>query len=172
LGLGLALAQRLVLAHGGRIQAQSPGPSQGSTFTVYLPRADATETVTAFEHAEPDRRASRRRILVIEDNADAREALRLGLQIAGHEVHEAATGPDGVEMALRLKPDTVLLDIGLPGLDGYEVAQRLRTAHDAPRLIAITGYGQPADRERAPQAGIQHYLVKPIDPAELAQLLQ
>jgi signal transduction histidine kinase len=172
LGLGLALAQRLVLAHGGRIQAASPGPSQGSTFTVYLPRADAMESVTASRHDEPDRRASRRRILLIEDNADAREALRLGLQIAGHEVHEAANGPDGVEMALRLKPDTVLLDIGLPGLDGYAVAERLRTTRDAPRLIAITGYGQPADRERARKVGIEHYLVKPINPAELARLLQ
>jgi signal transduction histidine kinase/CheY-like chemotaxis protein len=143
LGLGLALAHRLVLAHGGRIEAASPGPSQGSTFTVYLPGAAAAERATPVEDAEPNR-ASHRRILIIEDNADAREALRLRLQTAGHEVHEATTGPEGIEAALRLKPDVVLLDIGLPGLDGYQVAQRLRSAQIAPRLIAVTGYGQPA----------------------------
>ena len=171
LGLGLALAQRLVQAHGGRIHAASPGPSRGSTFTVHLPRVDATESSAPSQDAEPSHSTPRRRILIIEDNADTREALRLGLQTAGHEIHEAATGPDGIDAAARVKPDIVLLDIGLPGLDGYQVAQQLSIAPDAPRLIAITGYGQPADRERARNAGIQHYLVKPIDPAELARLL-
>jgi two-component system CheB/CheR fusion protein len=112
-----------------------------------------------------------RRILIIEDNDDAREALRLQLQIAGHEVHGAATGPEGIKMAASLKPDVVLLDIGLPGLDGYQVAEHLRTANEGPRLIAITGYGQPEARERARNAGIEQYLVKPIDAAELARLL-
>jgi CheY-like chemotaxis protein len=110
--------------------------------------------------------------LVIEDNADVREALRLQLQVAGHEVHEATTGPEGVELAAGVGPDVVLLDIGLPGLDGYQVARRIRAAAgDRPRLIAITGYGQPGDRDRAREAGIEHYLVKPIDASDLARLL-
>jgi signal transduction histidine kinase len=170
LGLGLALAQRLVAAHGGRIVASSPGPSGGSTFTIYLPRVDATELAGPTDEACATG-VSPRRILIIEDNDDAREALRLQMQMAGHEVHEAASGPEGVEMAVSLKPDVVLLDIGLPGLDGYQVAERIHAAGDGPRLIAITGYGQPADRERARNAGIEGYLVKPIDVAELARLL-
>jgi CheY-like chemotaxis protein len=95
----------------------------------------------------------RGRILIIEDNEDTRDALRLQLQIAGHDVHVAATGPDGIRVAAGLQPEVVLLDIGLPGLDGYQVAQQLRTADYGPRLIAITGYGQPEDRERARNAG-------------------
>ncbi|HEX5648785.1 MAG TPA: MASE1 domain-containing protein [Steroidobacteraceae bacterium] len=170
LGLGLALAQRLVVAHGGRIVASSPGPSGGSTFTVYLPRVDATELAAPTGEACASS-VSPRRILIIEDNDDAREALRLQLQLAGHEIHEAASGPEGVEMAVSLKPDVVLLDIGLPGLDGYQVAERIHAAGDGLRLIAITGYGQPADRERARRAGIERYLVKPVDAAELARLL-
>jgi CheY-like chemotaxis protein len=171
LGLGLALAQRLVAAHGGRIEAASPGSAQGSTFTVHLPRVDAARTSKPLDAADSNDGVSGRRILVIEDNVDARDALCLGLQLAGHEVHEASTGPEGIEVALRVKPQIVLLDIGLPGLDGYEVARRLRAVQDAPRLIAITGYGHAADRERARDVGIEHYLVKPIDPEDLARLL-
>jgi two-component system CheB/CheR fusion protein len=138
---------------------------------VYLPRADSAAPEEPIEPAAPDARGSPRRILIIEDNADAREALRLGLQVAGHEVHEASDGPEGIESAARVKPDVVLLDIGLPGLDGFQVAQRLRDTTKTLRLIAISGYGQAADRDRATSAGFDHYLVKPIDPAELARLL-
>jgi signal transduction histidine kinase len=171
LGLGLTLAQRLVQVHGGRILAASPGPSQGSTFTVCLPRVDAPQVATPGEHADDSGFAAPRRILIIEDNADVREALSLQLQVAGHEVHEAATGLEGLEAAARVNPDVVLLDIGLPGLDGYQVAQQLRRTNDVARLIAITGYGQPEDRERARNAGIEQYLVKPVDAATLARLL-
>ncbi len=172
LGLGLALAQRLVHAHGGRICATSPGPSQGSTFTVHLPRVDVAERTASIDDDRAGGLLPSRRILIIEDNDDAREALRLQLQIAGHEVHVAVTGPEGVQMAVRMSPDVVLLDIGLPGLDGYQVAQRLREAGVARRLIAISGYGQPEDRERARNVGIDQYLVKPIDAAELFRLLR
>jgi signal transduction histidine kinase/CheY-like chemotaxis protein len=171
LGLGLALSQRLVQAHGGRIVAVSPGPSLGSTLTVHLPRVDAPEATAHVEESRESTLATPRRILIIEDNADAREALRLQLRLAGHDVHEAATGPDGIEAATRVVPDVVLLDIGLPGLDGYEVARRLRAARDGLRIIAVTGYGQPEDRERARVAGIDHLLIKPVDCAELARLL-
>jgi signal transduction histidine kinase/CheY-like chemotaxis protein len=171
LGLGLTLAQRLVMAHGGRIVADSPGPSQGSTFTVHLPRANPVAVITSVDGVHAGGPAAPRRILIIEDNEDARDALRLHLQSAGHEVHAAASGLEGIEMAAGLQPNVVLLDIGLPGLDGYRVAEQLRTADYRPRLIAITGYGQPGDRERARRAGIEHYLLKPIDVTELARLL-
>ena len=90
---------------------------------------------------------------------------------AGHDVYEAASGIDGLEAAVRVKPEVVLLDIGLPGLDGYQVAQRLRAKDNSPRLIAITGYGQPEDRRRALDAGIEQHLVKPVDAAQLMRLL-
>ena len=93
------------------------------------------------------------------------------LLIAGHNVYEAATGTEGIQTATRVKPDVVLLDIGLPGLDGYQVARQLKAADGCPRLIAITGYGQPQDRERAISAGIDHHLVKPVDADELSRLL-
>jgi signal transduction histidine kinase/CheY-like chemotaxis protein len=172
LGLGLPLAQRLVQAHGGRVVATSPGPARGSTFTVRLPAVEATEAVTPVAETAAEGPPCPRRILIIEDNDDGREALRLQLQVAGHEVHEAATGPEGIEMTARVRPDVVLLDIGLPGLDGYQVARRLRAAADCPRLIALTGYGQPEDLECARAAGIDEYLVKPIDAVELARLLR
>ncbi len=171
LGVGLTLAHRLAQAHGGRIVAESAGSSRGCTFTVRLPRVDPPQSAShaprtiVTEHFPP------RKILIIEDDADGREALRMQLMIAGHDVYEAATGSEGIETAARVKPEVVLLDIGLPGLDGYQVAQRLRAAHDCPRLIAITGYGQPQDRERAMRAGIDQHLVKPVDAAELRRLL-
>jgi signal transduction histidine kinase len=171
LGLGLALSQRIVLAHGGRIVATSPGPGLGSTFTVHLPRGVSTEAVERVERPEDPSVVPRRRILIVEDNADAREALRLQLTIAGHDVHEAGSGYEGVEVAVRVRPDVVLLDIGLPGLDGYQVAERLRAASGSLRIIAVTGYGQPEDRERARNAGIDHVLVKPVESTELARLL-
>ena len=128
LGVGLTLAQRLALAHGGRIVATSPGPSRGSTFTVHLPRVDATEVVTPVDHANASDLAPPRRILIIEDNDDAREALRLQLQIAGHEVHGAATGPEGIKMAAE--PET-----------------RLRAArHRAARTRRLSGGGEIAHR--------------------------
>jgi signal transduction histidine kinase len=171
LGVGLTLAHRLAQAHGGRIVAESAGSSRGCTFTVRLPRVDPPQSAShaprtiVTEHFPP------RKILIIEDDADGREALRMQLMIAGHDVYEAATGSEGIETAARVKPEVVLLDIGLPGLDGYQVAQRLRAADDCPRLIAITGYGQPQDRERAMRAGIDQHLVKPVDAAELRRLL-
>jgi signal transduction histidine kinase len=171
LGIGLTLAHRLTLAHGGHITASSGGTGCGSVFTVRLPIAGpiATRVVSAGSAAAD--KVSPRRILIIEDDADGREALRLQLSQAGHDVYEAATGTDGLEVAARIKPEVVLLDIGLPGLDGYQVAERLRAKDNSPRLIAITGYGQPEDRRRALDAGIEQHLVKPVDPAQLIRLL-
>ena len=116
--------------------------------------------------------SSGRSILIIEDNADARDALRVLLELDGHAVEAAGDGQEALELARTKDPDIALVDIGLPGIDGYEVARRVR-ARDArrPVLIALTGYGQPEDRRRATEAGFDEMLVKPVDPAALAELL-
>jgi CheY-like chemotaxis protein len=112
-------------------------------------------------------------VLVIEDQPDARESLVLALQLAGHEVFEAADGPSGIEIASRVKPDVAIVDIGLPGCDGYEVARQLRRGRDGRTtfLIALTGYGQPDDRRRAAEAGFDLHLTKPVDPDRLNALV-
>jgi signal transduction histidine kinase len=172
LGIGLTLVRRLAELHGGTVEAHSGGPGLGSKFTVRLPRiaAPVAHPVPSLpaEAARP-----RRRILLVEDNTDARETLRDLLELHGHEVHEAASGPDGVEMALRLRPDLSLIDIGLPELDGYEVARRIRASVEGHtlQLVALTGYGQPEDRRRAEEAGFDEHLAKPIAPDRLAALI-
>jgi len=171
LGVGLTLAHRLAQAHGGRIVATSEGLSKGSTFLVSLPLADPPRTAPTSEAPLARTNGSPKRVLIIEDDADGREALRMQLVNAGHDVYAAATGIEGIETAARVKPEIVLLDIGLPGLDGYQVAQRLKAGNDSPRLIAITGYGRPEDRERAVEAGIDQHMTKPVDAAELNRLL-
>jgi two-component system, sensor histidine kinase len=113
-----------------------------------------------------------RSILIVEDNADAREAMRMLLELDGHVVMAAAEGVEALELARAKDPDIALVDIGLPGIDGYEVARRIRTGGDKrPLLIALTGYGQPEDRRRATEAGFDSLLVKPVDPAALTDLL-
>ena len=125
LGVGLTLVRRLTDLHGGRVEAASGGPGRGSVFTVCLPLAAAPPAM-ATSRANPTTAPVPRRVLMIEDYADARDSLRSLLELSGHEVREAADGPTGVELALRLQPDVVLIDIGLPGLDGYDVARRIR----------------------------------------------
>jgi CheY-like chemotaxis protein len=112
------------------------------------------------------------RILLIEDNADAREALRALLELDGYEVHAAADGTEGLDLARTKTPDVALVDIGLPGFDGYEVARRMRQLTAAPRvMIALTGYSEPEDRQRAQEVGFAAHLVKPVDPDQLGRLL-
>lgn len=171
LGVGLTLAHRLVQEHGGQIVAASDGPAMGSTFSVRLPRVDPPAAPQTPPRDVVATNPPPRRILIIEDDADGREALRMQLLLGGHEVHEAASGIEGIEAAARVKPEVVLLDIGLPGLDGYQVARQLKGTNGCPQLIAITGYGQPQDRDRAIRAGIDQHLVKPVDAAELRRLL-
>jgi CheY-like chemotaxis protein len=171
LGLGLSLVRRLVELHGGRVDAASGGPGRGSVFTVRLP-AIAEAPQSAGEATEPPFRAPRLHILVVEDNADNREMMRILLETAGHEVHDAGDGVSGVEAAVQLAPDTVLIDIGLPGIDGYEVARQIRAKlRDRCRLIALSGYGQQKDRDRAFEAGFEDHLLKPVDPARLLEVL-
>jgi signal transduction histidine kinase/ActR/RegA family two-component response regulator len=172
LGLGLTLVRHLAELHGGTVEAHSDGRGRGSTFTVLIPRIEQVEQITSKPIA-PARSQRRRRILIVEDNTDAREALREALEMAGHKIFEAGSGASGVESALANRPDVALIDIGLPGFDGYEVARRIRSASDVQgmRLIALTGYGSPEDRRKAEQAGFDTHLVKPLDFDELAGLL-
>ena len=147
-------------------EAGSEGPGRGSEFTVRLPAMAPPAGPGARSRAEGDGTA--RRILVVEDNADAREMLRIVLELAGHEVHEAVDGPSGLARALDLRPDIALVDIGLPGFDGLEMARRVRDAVGASiHLVALTGYGQPDDRRQALGAGFDAHLVKPVDPPAL-----
>jgi PAS domain S-box-containing protein len=169
LGVGLTLARTLVTMHGGSIEAASEGEGRGSEFTLRLPLAAAEVDGHA---AEVVAAGSARNILVIEDNADAREMLRVALEIDGHHVEVAEDGVKGVETALRVHPDVALVDIGLPGLDGYEVARRIRRSlGEDVRLVALTGYGQAEDRRRTREAGFDLHLVKPVDPEVLGPLL-
>ena len=170
LGIGLTLVHRIVDLHGGTVTAWSAGLGRGSRFTVRLP-ATAASNPTAGRLPAGD--GGKRRVLVIEDNEDAREMLSRLVNVLGHEVHEAVDGPSGVESALRLLPDLTLIDIGLPGLDGYEVARRIRSDPRGRllRLVAVTGYGRREDRERALAGGYDEHLVKPVDPARLTELL-
>jgi len=171
LGIGLTLVRRLVELHDGTVAAHSDGVGKGSVFMVTLPAVAAPATLRG-EPSEPSD-TTPRRVLVVEDNDDSREMLRQLLQVSGHVVYEAADGTSGVETALKQHPDVALIDVGLPGIDGYQVAQRIRTAADAAPmlLIAITGYGGPDDRRRAHEAGFDIHLVKPVDPHALARAL-
>jgi CheY-like chemotaxis protein len=120
---------------------------------------------------DDEREGFRRRILVVDDSQDSAESLALLLELHGHEVRTAFAGPAALETASAFCPDVVLLDIGLPGMDGYEVARRLRAEHGGCRLIALTGYGRDDDRRRSREAGFDHHLVKPVDLEELTRLL-
>src|SRR5262249_5629968 len=165
LGIGLTLVKRLVDLHGGEVRAYSDGPGTGSEFVVRLPLAREAVQSDADSLSAPS--LGPRRILVIEDNTDAREMLGIALRLAGHEVLEAATGADGIEIGRHHRPEIVLVDIGLPDIDGYEVARRLRQADGGFRLIALTGYGQARDRALSRDAGFDAHLLKPVDPSAL-----
>jgi PAS domain S-box-containing protein len=171
LGIGLTLVRRLAEMHGGRVEAESPGQGLGTTVTVELPQIAAPAETPG---APPPARPSPRRILIVEDSRDSRDMLRYLLEHAGHEVHEAADGPSGVEAILKVRPDIALVDVGLPGLDGYEVARRVRAAAVGGklRLVALTGYGLPDDHRRSQEAGFDAHLVKPVDPARLAAVIE
>jgi PAS domain S-box-containing protein len=173
LGLGLTLARRLTEMHGGKLDAASAGLGQGSEFIVRLPILQGEPPTERKIRPVLVYEAARRRILVVDDNADSAEALALALGAIGHEVRLAGDGPSALEVAAEFKPQVVLLDIGLPGMDGYEVARRLRARKEwaGVVLVALTGYGQEEDRRRARDAGFDHHLVKPIPPEAILALL-
>lgn len=171
LGIGLTIARRIAELHGGALEANSAGVNKGSTFVARFPLdAGAPAHMESPTRVNP---GSRRRVLVVEDNADVRESLRLILEIWGHDVTTADTGNAGLEQIRRTHPEIALIDVGLPGMSGYEVAHTIRTTElrSLPmKLIAITGYGQPADRARALEAGFDMHLLKPIDPDVLRRV--
>src|SRR5439155_16476598 len=172
LGIGLTLVKRLVEMHGGTIEAFSEGPGRGSTFVVRLPTLPSTSTLAPAPPAAGA--ASRpRRILIADDNRDSADLMAMLLRLGGNEVQIAYDGEEAVSKADGFRPEVVLLDIGMPRLDGYEVAQRLRTRPWGREmvLIAATGWGQEEDRRRSAETGFDAHLVKPVDPDALLQLL-
>lgn len=170
LGIGLTIVKRLIEMHGGAISATSPGTNKGSTFEFRLPLIGQAEQVTA---AMPTPEGQPRRILLVDDNVDGAYMLAELLRFDGHEVETAASGVEAIERFMRFQPDVALLDIGLPGLDGYEVARRIREldAGQVVKLIALTGYGREEDRERARAAGFVQHLVKPVEFSTLQEAL-
>ncbi len=167
LGLGLTLVKQLVEMHGGRVEVVSEGVGRGSVFTVRLPllSADRVPAQPVDARPEPEAPSRSRRVLVVDDNVDAAELLAEVLELDGHEVSIAHDGVTALERVGTFAPDVVFLDIGLPGMDGYEVARRLRERLGAltPKVVAVTGYGQAGDRQRSREAGFDAHLVKPAE---------
>ena len=173
LGIGLNLARRLVEMHDGQLVASSEGLGKGSHFVITLPLAEFPAESTAPEKAPPEETRSPIRALIVDDNVDAAVTLSLLLQLGGHTTSLAHNGPEALKLATEFKPDIVLLDLGLPGMDGYEVARALRSMPEVrrPVLVAVTGWGGPEDRLRSKQAGFDEHLTKPVDISMIELLL-
>ena len=177
LGIGLSLVRTLVEMHGGSITATSDGPGHGSEFVLRLPVLSRTQGVEAPQRdrpGEPAGKTPRRRILVVDDNVDAARSLaRLLTRVYGQEVRVAHDGPEALAVAGEFRPEVVLLDIGLPGMDGNEVARRLRGRPEFEKtlIVALTGWGQEEDVARSREAGFDHHLVKPANPDAIRELL-
>lgn len=175
LGLGLTLVRRLVEKHGGNVVAQSEGPGTGSEFVVRLPTIPAPEGTSSPSPSANGRHAksATRRVLVVDDNRDSADSLAMVLELLGHQVQAVNDGPAALDAVSGFRPDVVLLDIGMPGMTGFEVARRLRERPDSAglRLVALTGYGQDEDRRRTSEAGFDAHLVKPASPESLLPIL-
>src|SRR5687767_2613871 len=171
LGIGLALSRKIAQLHGGSLEAHSEGVGKGSEFTLRLPLAERALVREA--QGKPAAPAGLQRVLIVDDNRDAARTLELLLRSLGHDTRVAYDGAEALGVAPSYQPNVVLLDIGMPGMDGYEVARRLRTMRelDGTRIVAITGWGQDADRQRSREAGFDLHLVKPVDPNELVRVL-
>ncbi len=174
MGIGLTLVRSLVEQHGGRVEASSPGLGKGSTFTMRLPISEgsALSAESVAPRSLPTAGNRPREVLVIEDNADSREMLVSLLERDGYRVYEAGDGTEGIEQAIARRPRALLVDIGLPGVDGYQVAKTVRAAlGDAVFMVALTGYGQPDDKSRALAAGFDVHFTKPVDLKAIKALL-
>jgi CheY-like chemotaxis protein len=177
LGIGLTLVRRLVEMHGGSVTAYSEGPGKGSEFVVRLPALSPTQPIPGAramdEGGEAVGAAPQRRIVVVDDNVDAAESLAMLLRLEGHDVRVAHDGPTALSAVEADPPDLVFLDIGMPVMNGYDVAQWLRQQPGLENLVlvAMTGWGQEEDRRRSKEAGFDHHLVKPVEPEALHKLL-
>src|SRR5262249_24443228 len=172
LGIGLTLVKRLVELHGGSVEAASAGVGRGSEFVVRLPVLAEPVPLPPAEKT-PARPVVPRRILIVDDSADAAESLAILLDMSGHDVNVAHSGPAALEVAAAHKPEGCVLDIGLPGMDGYQVARKLRKQPGMKEalLVALTGYGQDEDRRLAQEAGFDYHLTKPADLQAMNELL-
>ena len=173
LGIGLALAKSLAELHGGSLTAASEGEGKGSVFTLRLACAAADAAAPPAAQAPPSAPPPPRRILIVDDNVEAALTLAELLALEGHETHVAHDGPSAVDAARRLSPDVAILDIGLPGFDGFEVARRLRAEPELRGLllVALSGWVQPDDRARSREAGFDHHLAKPVQLTSLELVL-
>jgi two-component system CheB/CheR fusion protein len=177
LGIGLTLVRSLVEMHGGTVTATSEGLGRGSEFVVRLPALPETEPASGLtepgggvRHIPP---TPQRRVLIVDDNVDSAVSLAMLLQLQRHEVNVAHDGQEALEAVQRYRPEIVFIDIGLPGMDGHEVARRLRREHGREKLVlvAMTGYGQDEDRRKSQEAGFDAHIVKPVDLSELQTFL-
>lgn len=174
LGVGLTLAREIATLHGGSITASSAGLNRGSEFTLQLPLHNKQDPASRpNDESGGPRLAAARRVLVVDDNRDSAETMEMLLQLSGYTVRTAYDGPSALPVVEEFQPDVILLDLGLPGLTGYEVAQRVQqmSLGRRPLLVAMTGYGQQGDRQRTRAAGFDHHLVKPVDLEMLQQIL-
>jgi CheY-like chemotaxis protein len=171
-GLRLTLAKTLVELHHGTIEAHSPGVGRGTELVVRIPVVDPP-VATAPSRLAKQTTSGSRRVLVVDDNHDSAESLQILLQLSGHEVRTAHDGLEAVNAAASFLPDVVLLDIGLPGLNGYEAARRIRALPSGRtlKLVALTGWGQERDRQQSTESGFDVHLVKPVDHGVLLKLI-
>lgn len=173
LGIGLTLVKRLVDMHGGSIEARSDGPGKGAEFTIRLPLIVTAAAVSETPRDDSASARSALRVLIVDDNRDSADSLAMLLRIQGNETRTAYDGQEGTTLADEFRPDVMLLDIGLPKLNGYDACRRIREQVWGKKvvLIAVTGWGQEGDRRRSHEAGFDHHMVKPVDPHDLAKLL-
>jgi CheY-like chemotaxis protein len=175
LGIGLSLARRLAELHGGALHAFSEGDGRGATFTLTLCHACPAPAPAAAAPADAPQRAANGKlaIVVIEDNDDAADTLAAWLETMGHTVKVARTGPEGLDLVRSSRPQLVLCDVGLPGMDGVEVCRHVKALPSSvqPVMVALTGWGMEADRKRTRDAGFDHHLVKPVAPDKLRAIL-
>jgi CheY-like chemotaxis protein len=176
LGIGLTLVRSLVEMHSGTVEARSAGLGKGSEFIIRFPlliQAQAVRDQSALVEAEQDALAPGHRLLVVDDNHDAANSLAMLLRLQGYDVRVAHDGLSAIDAAKEFQPELVFLDIGMPGMDGYEVTRRLRqiSGMDGVPVVALTGWGQQEDRRRTAEAGFTHHLVKPPDPNTLNEVL-
>jgi CheY-like chemotaxis protein len=177
LGIGLTLVRNLVELHGGTVEAKSAGAGRGSEFVVTLPTARGDGRSAAIAKNVPadpaERRSSGLKVLLVDDNRDAAQTMAMLLKLDKHEVVTGSDGQEAVDTARRMRPDVVLLDIGLPTLNGYEAARQIRAdLGDAVTLVAVTGWGQEEDRKKSKEAGFDHHLTKPVEPQALMKLVR